>query len=59
MGLTYENKDGLKDGTGFVPSPVRITEEGSKKRKDVDCPCPFAHIVGRVSIVLAHYPCQK
>lgn len=57
--ITYNDKDGLEDGTSFVPSPVRVTEEGAKQRENIDGACPFADIICRVSIVLPHNPSQK
>lgn len=56
---TYNDEDDLEDGTCDVPPPVGVTKEGSKKREEVNCPCPLAHIVGSFSIVLTHHSCQK
>jgi len=56
---TYDDKYELEDGAGNVPSPVRVTEEGSKKRENVNCASPLAHVVGCISIVLTHHSRQK
>ena len=56
---TYNDKDELEDGTGDVPSPVRVTEESSKKRKYVNCACPLAHVVRCFGILLTHHSRQK
>ena len=56
---TYNDKDDLKNGTSFVPSPVRITEESPNKREDVDRPGPFAYTVGCIGIVLLQNSCQE
>ena len=55
---TYNDKDGLKDGTSLVPPPVGLTKEGTKQREKVDRPCPFANIVSSISIVLTQNSCQ-
>lgn len=56
---TYNDKNGLKDGTTLVSTPVGVTEEGTKKGEDVDSACPFAHIISCISIILAHHSGQK
>lgn len=50
---TYNDKDDLKDGTGLVPPPVRVAEEGAQKRENVDSSSPFADIIRSTCIILA------
>ena len=57
--ITYSDKDGLEDGTSLVPPPVRVTEEGAKKREYVNSSSPFADVVCSVRIVLTQHSCQK
>lgn len=58
-GDTYYDEDDLKDGTGFVPSPVGITEEGSHEWEDVDSASPFADIVSSIGIILSQNSCEE
>lgn len=56
---TYQDKDGLEEGTSPVPSQVSVTEEGTDEREEVDSPCPFTNIISCASVVLTHHPRQK
>lgn len=56
---THNDKDDLKNGTGFVSSPVGITKESTNKREDVDSSSPFANVVSSISIALLQHPCQE
>lgn len=55
--LTYDDKDDLEDGAGFVSAPVGIAEEGADEGEDVNGSGPFADAVGGVGIVLLKNPC--
>lgn len=57
--VTYNDEDGLENGTGLVSSPVRVAEEGANEGEEIDSASPFAYIVGRFGIVLSHNSSQK
>jgi hypothetical protein len=59
MLATYNDKDGLEDGTSLIPPPIRVTKEGTKEREKIDRSCPFAYIVSCLSVALTQHPCQK
>lgn len=53
---TYDDENDLKDGTGFVSAPIRITEECSNEREDINSSSPFADVIGRINVTLLQNP---
>lgn len=48
MSIYYHYEDGLEDGTGFVSTPVGVTEKGAEEREEVDSAGPLADVVSRI-----------
>ena len=50
MLATYNDKDGLEDGTSLIPPQVRVTKEGTKEREKIDRSCHLLTLLAALAL---------